>query len=142
MAGSDGAASVLVELGTASQIFAISLRIFDGSFAVTYWLRAVAIAIDMFGVAANFSARVLSWRKEFDQLAHLVPTRRQILQLVALGPPAVVPGCGADRHGDRRAGRERRLVNGNQAVCWRLRQPIPSSKATSTASAARVMSGT
>ena len=105
-------------------------------------MRAVAIAIDMFGVAANFSARVLSWRKEFDQLAHLVPTRRQILQLVALGPPAVVPGCGADRHGDRRAGRERRLVNGNQAVCWRLRQPIPSSKATSTASAARVMSGT
>jgi hypothetical protein len=36
MAGSDGAPSVLVELGTASQIFAISLRIFDGSFAVTY----------------------------------------------------------------------------------------------------------
>jgi putative ABC transport system permease protein len=57
----------------------LSLRIFDRSFAVTYWLQAVAIAIGLFGVAANFSAQVLARRKEFGLLAHLGLTRRQIL---------------------------------------------------------------
>ncbi|MEG2049662.1 MAG: ABC transporter permease, partial [Comamonas sp.] len=36
-----------------------SLRIFDRSFAVTYWLQAVAIGIGLFGIAASFSAQVL-----------------------------------------------------------------------------------
>ena len=83
-AGRNNAASELLEFGTASQIRATSLRIFDRSFAVTYWLQAVAIAIGLFGVAASFSAQVLSRRKEFGLLAHLGLTRRQILQLVAL----------------------------------------------------------
>jgi putative ABC transport system permease protein len=82
--GSKGNASELLEFGTASQIRVTSLRIFDRSFAVTYWLQAVAIAIGLFGVAASFSAQVLSRRKEFGLLAHLGLTRRQILQLVAL----------------------------------------------------------
>jgi predicted lysophospholipase L1 biosynthesis ABC-type transport system permease subunit len=59
------------------------LRIFDRSFAVTYWLQAVAIAIGLFGVAANFSAQVLARRKEFGLLAHLGLTRRQVLTVVA-----------------------------------------------------------
>ena len=50
---------------------------------MTYWLQAVAIAIGLFGVAANFSAQVLSRRKEFGLLAHLGLTRTQILRLVA-----------------------------------------------------------
>jgi len=83
-AGSKGNASELLEFGTASQIRTTSLRIFDRSFAVTYWLQAVAIAIGLFGVAASFSAQVLSRRKEFGLLAHLGLSRRQILQLVAL----------------------------------------------------------
>jgi hypothetical protein len=65
------------------QVRAISLRIFDRSFAVTYWLQAVAIAIGLFGVAASFSAQVLARRKEFGLLAHLGLTRRQILAVVA-----------------------------------------------------------
>jgi len=73
----------LMELGTPSQIRATSLRIFDRSFAVTYWLQAVAIAIGLFGVAASFSAQVLARRKEFGLLAHLGLTRRQILTVVA-----------------------------------------------------------
>jgi putative ABC transport system permease protein len=73
----------LLEFGTASQIRATSLRIFDRSFAVTYWLQAVAIAIGLFGVAASFSAQVLSRRREFGLLAHLGLTRRQILAVVA-----------------------------------------------------------
>lgn len=74
----------LVEFASAGEIRAISLRIFDRSFAVTYWLQAVAIGIGLFGVAASFSAQVLARRKEFGLLAHLGLTRRQILGVVAL----------------------------------------------------------
>jgi len=73
----------LVDLASASEVRAMSLRIFDRSFAVTYWLQAVAIAIGLFGVAASFSAQVLARRKEFGLLAHLGLTRRQILAVVA-----------------------------------------------------------
>ena len=73
----------LLEFGTTSQIRATSLKIFDRSFAVTYWLQAVAIGIGLFGVAASFSAQVLARRKEFGLLAHLGLTRRQILAVVA-----------------------------------------------------------
>lgn len=74
----------LLEFGTSAEIRAMSLRIFDRSFAVTYWLQAVAIAIGLLGVAASFSAQVLSRRKEFGLLTHLGLTRRQILSLVAI----------------------------------------------------------
>ena len=68
---------------SAQVIRARSLHIFDRSFAVTYWLQAVAIGIGLFGVAASFSAQVLARRKEFGLLAHLGLTRRQILAVVA-----------------------------------------------------------
>jgi putative ABC transport system permease protein len=80
---SGGDVSQLVEFASADQIRAVTLKIFDRSFAVTYWLQAVAIAIGLFGVAASFSAQVLARRKEFGLLAHLGLTRRQILQVVA-----------------------------------------------------------
>ncbi len=73
----------LVEFASAGEIRAVSLRIFDRSFAVTYWLQAVAIGIGLFGVAASFSAQVLSRRKEFGLLVHLGLTRRQVLAVVA-----------------------------------------------------------
>ncbi|MCX7277962.1 MAG: ABC transporter permease, partial [Burkholderiales bacterium] len=72
-----------LEFSSARQIRAISLKIFDRSFAVTYWLQAVAIGIGLFGVAASFSAQVLARRKEFGLLAHLGLTRTQILAVVA-----------------------------------------------------------
>ena len=75
-------AGALLDFGSASQIRATSLKIFDRSFAVTYWLQAVAIGIGLFGVAASFSAQVLARRKEFGLLAHLGLTRRQILTVV------------------------------------------------------------
>ena len=73
----------LLQFASTGEIRRISLRIFDRSFAVTYWLQAVAIAIGLFGVAASFSAQVLARRKEFGLLAHLGLTRRQILLVVA-----------------------------------------------------------
>ena len=78
-----GEAARLMEFGSAREIRATSLRIFDRSFAVTYWLQAVAIGIGLFGVAASFSAQVLARRKEFGLLVHLGLTRRQVLRVVA-----------------------------------------------------------
>jgi len=78
----DGSAGS-VEIASVGQIRTTSLRIFDRSFAVTYWLQAVAIAIGLFGIAASFSAQVLARRKEFGLLAHLGFTRRQVLAVVA-----------------------------------------------------------
>lgn len=79
--GIDGA---LIEFASASEIRQVSLRIFDRSFAVTYWLQAVAIAIGLFGIAASFSAQVLARRKEFGLLAHLGLARAQVLGVVAI----------------------------------------------------------
>ncbi|QDL38240.1 FtsX-like permease family protein [Rhodoferax sediminis] len=76
-------AGALIDFASVGEIRASSLRIFDRSFAVTYWLQAVAIAIGLFGVAASFGAQVLARRREFGLLAHLGLTRRQILAVVA-----------------------------------------------------------
>jgi putative ABC transport system permease protein len=76
-------ADVPVEFASAGEIRALSLRIFDRSFAVTYWLQAVAIAIGLIGIAASFSAQVLARRREFGLLAHLGLTRAQVLAVVA-----------------------------------------------------------
>ena len=83
LAEKQSGAGSLLELASVTELRATSLRIFDRSFAVTYWLQAVAIAIGLFGVAASFSAQVLARRKEFGLLAHLGLTRRQILAVVA-----------------------------------------------------------
>ena len=90
-AGGDGS---LLEFASPREIRAASLRIFDRSFAVTYWLQAVAIAIGLFGIAASFSAQVLARRKEFGLLSHLGLTRRQILTVVT-AEGAVWTGVGA-----------------------------------------------
>ncbi len=65
------------------EIRAISLKIFDRSFAVTYLLELVAIVIGLFGVAATFSAQTLARAKEFGMLRHVGVTRRQILAVLA-----------------------------------------------------------
>ena len=72
-----------IDISTADQLRAFSLRIFDRSFAVTRWLQGVALAIGLAGIAASFSAQVLARRREFDTLQHLGFTRRQVLTLVA-----------------------------------------------------------
>ena len=88
------AGALALEFASAGEIRALSLRIFDRSFAVTYWLQAVALAIGLFGVAASFSAQVLARRREFGLLSHLGLTRRQILTVVA-AEGAVWTGAGA-----------------------------------------------
>ena len=92
--GADAVRGDLLDFASAAELRTISLRIFDRSFAVTYWLQAVAIGIGLFGVAASFSAQVLARRKEFGLLAHLGLTRGQILAVVA-GEGAAWTGIGA-----------------------------------------------
>jgi putative ABC transport system permease protein len=79
----NGEAGRLMDFGSSRELRATTLRIFDRSFAVTYWLQAIAIGIGLFGVAASFSAQVLARRKEFGLLVHLGLTRRQVLRVVA-----------------------------------------------------------
>ncbi|NNG25432.1 FtsX-like permease family protein [Telluria aromaticivorans] len=68
---------------SAGDIRAMSLKIFDRSFAVTYLLEAIAIAIGLSGVAASFSAQTLARSKEFGMLRHVGVTRGQVLQILA-----------------------------------------------------------
>jgi putative ABC transport system permease protein len=73
-----------LEVSEAGEIRALSLKIFDRSFAVTYLLEIVAIVIGLFGIAATFSAQTFARAKEFGMLRHIGVTRRQILGMLAL----------------------------------------------------------
>ncbi|MBL8346131.1 MAG: ABC transporter permease [Rubrivivax sp.] len=74
--------AAMLDFATTGELRTVSLRIFDRSFAVTYYLQVVAIAIGLVGIAASLSAQVLARRKEFGLLTHLGLTRRQLLVLV------------------------------------------------------------
>jgi len=73
-----------VEFAEAGEIRALSLRIFDRSFAVTYVLELAAIVIGLIGIAATFSAQAIARTREFGMLRHIGVTRRQILRLLAI----------------------------------------------------------
>ena len=73
----------MLDFASSAELRKLSLRIFDRSFAVTYYLQAEAITIGLVGVAASLSAQVLARRKEFGLLSHLGLTRRQIVAVVA-----------------------------------------------------------
>ncbi|MBL8420476.1 MAG: ABC transporter permease [Dechloromonas sp.] len=73
----------VLEIARPGEIRAISLRIFDRTFAVTYLLEAVAVAIGLAGVAASFAALASARRREFGMLRHLGLTRRQIGWMLA-----------------------------------------------------------
>jgi putative ABC transport system permease protein len=72
------------EFAEPGDLRAMSMKIFDRSFAVTYLLELIAIAIGMSGVAATFSAQTLARAREFGMLRHVGVTRRQILGILAL----------------------------------------------------------
>lgn len=66
-----GPALRALEWRSAEEIRALSLRIFDRSFAVTYALEAVALLVGLFGVAAACATDALSRMHEFGMLRHL-----------------------------------------------------------------------
>ena len=73
-----------LKITQSSEIRALSLKIFDRSFAVTYLLEAVAVIIGLLGVAASFSAQTLVRAKEFGMLRHIGMMRRQIFHMLAV----------------------------------------------------------
>lgn len=60
------------------ELRALSLAVFDRTFAVTYLLEIVAVLIGLLGVSAGISAQVLARRSEFGVLRYLGFTRGQI----------------------------------------------------------------
>lgn len=89
--GMDGSLLIFNEPG---DIRKATLKIFDRSFAVTYWLQAVAMGIGLFGISASFSGQILARRKEFGLLSHLGFTQQQILHVLA-GEGAALTAIGA-----------------------------------------------
>jgi putative ABC transport system permease protein len=73
----------VLDIARPAEIRAISLGIFDRTFAVTYLLEAIAVAIGLAGVAASFAALAAARRREFGMLRHLGLTRRQIGWMLA-----------------------------------------------------------
>ena len=72
-----------LELRTTGELRALSLRIFDRSFAVTYALEAIAIVVALFGVASAWAAEGLARVREFGMLRHLGLRRREVARLFA-----------------------------------------------------------
>lgn len=60
-----------LQLRGAAELRALSLTIFDRSFAATWALEAVAIVVALFGVAAAWSTEAIARRREFGMLRHL-----------------------------------------------------------------------
>lgn len=83
-----------VELADAGELRALSLHIFDRSFAITVWLQAVALAVGLFGVIASQSAQALARKREFGLLRHLGLSRRQLQRLLLL-EAGLTGGAGA-----------------------------------------------
>jgi putative ABC transport system permease protein len=88
----DGSRAVLTQLADktglefsdSGQIRALSLSIFDKSFAVTYALEAAAMLIGLFGLAVTLGASVWLRARELATLAALGFTRRMLTQAVLL----------------------------------------------------------
>ena len=72
-----------LELATPGEIRALSLRVFDRTFAVTYALELAGVVIGLVGLSSSFGALVLARRREFGVLRHLGMTRRQIGAMLA-----------------------------------------------------------
>jgi putative ABC transport system permease protein len=72
-----------LDVADSGEIRALSLRIFDRSFAVTYAMEAVAVLVGLFGLSSSLGAMVLARRRELGMLRHLGLTRRQIRDMLA-----------------------------------------------------------
>jgi putative ABC transport system permease protein len=69
---------------SAGEIRALSLKIFDRSFAVTYVLEAIAIVVGLFGVASTYAAEALNRAREFGMMRHLGISRRMVIGQLAI----------------------------------------------------------
>jgi putative ABC transport system permease protein len=68
---------------SAESLRALSLQIFDRSFALTYALELAALIIAVFAVASGLTAQIIVRRKEFAVLAQMGQSLTQRMALVA-----------------------------------------------------------
>jgi putative ABC transport system permease protein len=71
-----------IEFAEPGEIRALSLRIFDRTFAVTYALEAAALLIGLTGLSSAIGSQVFARRREFGMLRHIGVTRRQVVGMV------------------------------------------------------------
>jgi putative ABC transport system permease protein len=72
-----------LEIAAPGEIRERSMQAFDRTFAITYVLELVALAIGLTGLSSSFGALVLARRSEFGMLRHVGMTRRQIGTMLA-----------------------------------------------------------
>jgi putative ABC transport system permease protein len=72
----------VIEIATTREVRAVSLALFDRTFAITYALEGAAVLIGLFGVSVSFSAQAFARRREFGVLRHLGMTRREIAAML------------------------------------------------------------
>jgi putative ABC transport system permease protein len=73
-----------IEIADTATVRAASLGIFDRTFAVTYALEAVAVAIGLAGMSAAFMGLIVARRKEFGMLRHVGLTRGELTRMIVL----------------------------------------------------------
>ncbi len=73
-----------LDLTETANVRALTLNIFDRTFAVTYALEAVAVLIGLAGMVAAFTGLIVARRKEFGMLRHLGLTRRELTNMLTL----------------------------------------------------------
>jgi putative ABC transport system permease protein len=75
---------------SAQDIRALSLQIFDRSFALTYALELAALLVAVFSVATGFAGQALIRGKEFALMAHLGQSHRQRRGVITLESVALL----------------------------------------------------
>ena len=73
-----------LDIAETADVRALSLKIFDRTFAVTYALEAVAVLIGLAGMVAAFMGLIVARKKEFGMLRHLGLTRRELTSMLTL----------------------------------------------------------
>ncbi len=73
-----------LDLADSAEVRALTLKIFDRTFAITYALEAVAVLIGLAGMVAAFMGLIVARTKELGMLRHLGQTRRELTRMLTL----------------------------------------------------------
>jgi putative ABC transport system permease protein len=115
-----------VEVAESAEIRALSLRIFDRSFAVTYALEAAAMLIGLFGLAVTLAASVWMRSREMAMLAALGFSRAMLTQAVRFeGVLIVLTGLAVGTLCGVAIGAILTHVINPQAFHWRMPLDVP-----------------
>jgi putative ABC transport system permease protein len=73
-----------LDIAETADVRALSLKVFDRTFAVTYALEAVAVLIGLAGMVAAFMGLIVARKKEFGMLRHLGLTRGELTRMLTM----------------------------------------------------------